>query len=575
MADGITFTSAQRALIEASGSTYVEACPGAGKTQCIVERFMRRATETRRRGVGLISFTNAVVEEARSRCAGQTELLTSPNFVGTIDSFINRLLVGPVLNSERRRVHVFRSSWKHVAGSVVTARNVPASAQLDWFVFTLDGQATLDVSRVPPEARSLLRSLERWKVTKLQDAAGQQWRRNIERGVLDANAARLYLVKYLQADSSRAHLLDLMSSRFHEVIVDEVQDCSREDAALLQLLIDAEVPLILVGDPQQAIYGFRGGGATGLARVIATITPGTRLDGNFRSSPAICTAVDSFRSSTLKDEAVGRRRNVAHPVRLLRYDQPSKARSQIAAALTEHDLKQDDLVVLAHASTTARACAGAGNGGGAAGTSRLVALAVVIHVIHDEAASARARTDALTGLESLLHQTTPDELQSLAFNEYLDTIGVSPRAYREQSLRLAMSAPPPYGDKPSVFKDAITAGMTAQKKVEWGSTVLRTPNGDRWASRPSTNEGADSHSTIHGFKGLQAAAVALIIPKRIAGMPANEDGLSQWAAGQAGDARNVLYVGASRAEQLLIIAAHESVYHEVKANLDRDNVTYR
>lgn len=90
-----TFTDAQMSLIRAETATYVEACPGAGKTHAIVQRFIDRPLEHPRKGIGLISFTNAAIDEARGRCTSNPALAEAPNFIGTIDSFINRYLVGP------------------------------------------------------------------------------------------------------------------------------------------------------------------------------------------------------------------------------------------------------------------------------------------------------------------------------------------------------------------------------------------------------------------------------------------------------------------------------------------------
>ncbi|WP_371272122.1 UvrD-helicase domain-containing protein [Streptomyces sp. cf124] len=44
------------------------ACPGAGKTRAMVARFLKRTAEEPRRGIALISFTNAAVDEVRRRC---------------------------------------------------------------------------------------------------------------------------------------------------------------------------------------------------------------------------------------------------------------------------------------------------------------------------------------------------------------------------------------------------------------------------------------------------------------------------------------------------------------------------
>ncbi|MGG7607853.1 UvrD-helicase domain-containing protein [Streptomyces sp. ZG43] len=57
----------------------------------------------------------------------------------------------------------------------------------------------------------------------------------------------------LRHGKTAAALLPPLLSRFAEVVVDEAQDCSAADLAILQLLHDAGLPLVLVGDPDQAI----------------------------------------------------------------------------------------------------------------------------------------------------------------------------------------------------------------------------------------------------------------------------------------------------------------------------------
>src|SRR4051794_3924560 len=165
--DEWTFTDEQQALIDTTESIYVEACPGAGKTKAIVERFVRRADQEPRRGIALLSFTNAVVDEARRRCGGQIDLAKSSSFVGTIDSFINHFIVGPLLTSRQNKRHTFRSVWQQVPGSVITVKGVQARAQLDWFVFTIDGAATLDPRRAPVDQAAQLRSLAAWAISRL------------------------------------------------------------------------------------------------------------------------------------------------------------------------------------------------------------------------------------------------------------------------------------------------------------------------------------------------------------------------------------------------------------------------
>jgi DNA helicase II / ATP-dependent DNA helicase PcrA len=50
----------------------------------------------------------------------------------------------------------------------------------------------------------------------------------------------------------------MLSAKYSELVVDEAQDCSAADLHILTQLLHASLPLVLVADPDQAIYGFRG-----------------------------------------------------------------------------------------------------------------------------------------------------------------------------------------------------------------------------------------------------------------------------------------------------------------------------
>ena len=138
----ICFTDEQRSLIEADVSTHLAACPGAGKTQAIVERFIARpAILGRRRGIALLSFTNAAVDEARSRCVGAPSLLASPNFVGTIDAFINRFIVAPLYTTRTKRPATFRDTWMSVPGTRITRAGIQGTFELSWFNLSPESNA--------------------------------------------------------------------------------------------------------------------------------------------------------------------------------------------------------------------------------------------------------------------------------------------------------------------------------------------------------------------------------------------------------------------------------------------------
>ena len=57
-------------------------------------------------------------------------------------------------------------------------------------------------------------------------------------------------------------ILDQYQQRFRWISVDEYQDINFAQYRLLQLLVGPQTNLCVIGDPDQAIYGFRGASRT-------------------------------------------------------------------------------------------------------------------------------------------------------------------------------------------------------------------------------------------------------------------------------------------------------------------------
>lgn len=569
--DSIRFTDEQRALIVTDVSTHVTACPGAGKTQAIVERFVTRpAAPERRRGIALLSFTNVAVDAARSRCVGAPSLLASPNFVGTIDAFINRFIVAPLYTTREKRPATFRDTWSSVPGTRITVPGIQGTFELAWFDLSFADKASLNVELVPFALRGSAKNLRPLQVEALNEAAFMTWIRQIERGVFDAATARLLMSHYLEEPDVRAQMGHLLGARFTEAIVDESQDCSKEDVLLLDLLGSAGVRLILVGDPDQGIYGFRGGSAAELTALRAELQEGQRLNGNFRSSPAICAAVDSLRSSSDKDEPRGQHSSVQEPLHVLPYRRPKEVCDRANAVLDLCGVANHEAVVLAHTGAKARACAGA-QAEPAASNNRLVRLAQVVHSVRREGATTpTVRARALDHASRILRELGSTDDNALSHDEYLRKYDLTPRSHRYACLQLTMAVGNPYEAAPKQFRERLVALKASQVKLAWSPTALKTPKGNVWPAVPRVVARQLSCSTIHGYKGLQAPAVILVIPE--AGGP--DDGATAWIEGVSTDARRVLYVGASRAQRLLVLAVHESMIDKVTGVLARDAVPF-
>ena len=95
-------------------------------------------------------------------------------------------------------------------------------------------------------------------------------------------------------------LAQRLRSRYDLALVDEFQDTDPLQWEIFQRLFDQhDRRLILIGDPKQAIYGFRGGDLPTYQRACRQLLQGAepqRLEHNFRSTPAIIDAYNHLLS---------------------------------------------------------------------------------------------------------------------------------------------------------------------------------------------------------------------------------------------------------------------------------------
>ncbi|TMC62163.1 MAG: ATP-dependent helicase, partial [Chloroflexota bacterium] len=115
-----------------------------------------------------------------------------------------------------------------------------------------------------------------------------------ERGDTDFGGLIMLAVQLLQEVEE---VLYEQQQRFHHILVDEFQDINRASGVLLRLLAGKERNVWVVGDANQAIYGFRGASPANIANFQqdypgAVVLP---LSHNYRSRPDIVDLAESFR----------------------------------------------------------------------------------------------------------------------------------------------------------------------------------------------------------------------------------------------------------------------------------------
>ena len=101
--EGAHFSEDARNVIRCWHSTDVAACPGSGKTTVLLAKLKLLADRmpfANGAGICVLSHTNVAVDEIRKRLSGYADKLISyPNYIGTIQSFVDKFITMPYLRN--------------------------------------------------------------------------------------------------------------------------------------------------------------------------------------------------------------------------------------------------------------------------------------------------------------------------------------------------------------------------------------------------------------------------------------------------------------------------------------------
>ena len=553
----LRLTHEQRLVIRDDSSAFVTACPGAGKTLIMAERARRLFQRLPSgRGVAFMSFTHGAVFELETRLRRERLLPTPvfPSFMDTFDSFVWRFLVAPFgIPRSNVRPRLVPDLPHILVAPPHRAHKLPLSCFCRKTGTIHDQEAKEKGFNTSTKPRTLIRAYE-------AAAAGLRTRLR-ERGHLGFDDARDLALERLTDGTFSRRLADALRSRFFEVIVDEAQDCNPEDLAIVAWLIDLGIPVKVVCDPNQSIYGFRGGVTDELKGFAARFTAEKRmrLSGNFRSTTNICKAIAPLRPMTERgtpDDALGPWRDESRSVRILSYQ------GKVTGAIGETYqslLRETDIEVASSpivSGTWAIAATAAGQPPAPKKRDRCIRLAEAV-VGFRVAAGFDAMKSALEDIHRILLEIE-GRLAEVSYHQYLADNDVEDASWRSKVISVVQELDP---DKylgarawHKAAKDSLAsrltlkAGRSISQELKWSAeleTALSMAPHGRAAAR-----------TIHSVKGMEFPSVCVVTTtSRLKGIL---DFLTKgWPSKMAEEARK-LYVAASRAQRLLVIAAPKS-----------------
>ena len=548
----------------------VHACPGAGKTEMFVEAIRRKLArwESATAGIAALSFTNVARQTIESRVGG---VVTAPHYIGTLDSFAFRFVVKPfghLVGLPRGRVRLFPATLSNQlespsvqVGSKVTQRAPLFKVHFSGVVgkkATARAETAFKTEEVPEGQMDAVREAKEnfWKKT----------------GIVTHSDCHFLAAWILLKGGEANPVRKLIARRFPTLFIDELQDTGYFLArAFVQLCGEPSIDALVVGDPNQAIYGFGGASPTifdDFAKLQGAST--FRLTRSLRCPKKVAEVVTALsfskepveaRADALDGELV----LVVHTLATPRLLPPQ-------ATFLRNQLRGDKFAVISRKLATAASLRGnliRDEFQGKSSAARKINLAVQHMGNGDSLAASQIvdrelcriiLDDVQAGESDILDKgITRPQWRAAIFAILTSAIAkVKGETWNDWVTRVkgtVRSQCIALGWKPEDSTALLSYKTCSTDGIKERSTLIDVPVAKLWVE-------ADTISTIHRVKGAEFDTVVVFAPKPSKGNPCPSK--EWWSMEEGGEEMRVAFVAASRAKLKLVLCLHEQTVMALK-----------
>ncbi|MCB2160682.1 UvrD-helicase domain-containing protein [bacterium] len=247
-------------------NTFLDACPGSGKTEVVGLKAAReiKLWENNYSGIAILTFTNnatAVIRDRVIQFAG-SESAGYPHYIGTIDSWLHRYIVHPFghlitaytgddgdhsikivgTTSKAEFLEEYKTRYQYNRTGHIKGNEYFYDLRENRVVFISDSR--------PADNQRNNMELVKWQLDDLLKTKSKFLRD----GYATYQDMEYLGYRILESPENMA----LIRNRFPNIIIDECQDLSGNQLKIFELLLEAGVSIHFVGDLQQSIYSFKG-----------------------------------------------------------------------------------------------------------------------------------------------------------------------------------------------------------------------------------------------------------------------------------------------------------------------------
>jgi len=256
----VNFNEQRKIFIKNLETIDLQAVPGSGKTTVLLAKLLileKHLPFEDGSGILVISHTNAAIDEIKKRIGNYCpRLFAYPNYVGTIQSFVDKFLAIPFYtNSYKRKLYridneIYNEKVYIPHDAWGWAHNNPYKKDKVLYKSRLDENDELII-----EFNSSGKFPLKNKTSSAYMAILKMKQILREKGILCFDDAYLLALKYLKKYPIIKHLLQ---SRFRYVFVDEMQDMDKHQYEILENIFydggNSKSIYQRIGDKNQAIF---------------------------------------------------------------------------------------------------------------------------------------------------------------------------------------------------------------------------------------------------------------------------------------------------------------------------------
>lgn len=296
----INLSHNQQSIVDLNeGAFLVLASAGSGKTRVLTER-IKRLAETAEGKILAITFTNKAANEIRERL-GTSDKIRKNVFVGTFHSFCQSILeLRFKLLGYNRMPHIFEDDSDRLELIKQAIKSVPYFESIYELEPKKKNEYTYNALQFISTVKRELLSAEELAIKSENNE--YQYLFETYQDILKSNNAIDFddIIKLVyELFTNNDSVANLYRKAYSYVCIDECQDLNKLQYFLLRALSGNVIKnVMMVGDPNQSIYGFNGSAPTYMQEDFVSDFQAKQftLDENYRCSESVIEASNTLMS---------------------------------------------------------------------------------------------------------------------------------------------------------------------------------------------------------------------------------------------------------------------------------------